>query len=62
MCCLGIFGLVWYFCLIHNIDYVILVYFLIIVICEGRLGLAVLVCVSCGYGRDQLRRFNILRC
>ena len=45
-----------------SLDYVFLLYFLVIVVCEGVLGLCILVLLSFTYGVDYLFVFNKLLC
>lgn len=45
-----------------NFELVFLLYFLVIVVCEGVLGLCLLVLLSFGYGGDFLFVFNKLLC
>lgn len=37
-------------------------FFLVLVVCEGRLGLSLLVFIVRRHGRDYFKRFNILEC
>lgn len=45
-----------------NLESVFILYFLVIVVCEGVLGLCLLVILSFYYGRDYLFVFNKLVC
>lgn len=50
--------------LLLNIGYEIfyLLYFLVIVVCEGVRGLAILIAVTYRFGEDYYKSFNILLC
>nr|QFX74891.1 NADH dehydrogenase subunit 4L [Pleonexes koreana] len=45
-----------------NLELVFLLYFLVMVVCEGVLGLCVLVLMSFSYGMDYIFVFNKLLC
>lgn len=47
---------------ILGIDLFYLLYFLVILVCEGVLGLSLLIVNCYNYGRDYVRRFNRLVC
>lgn len=48
-----------YFRIIYNIYYLLIV-FLVITVCEGVLGLSILVSIVRIYGNDNFQSFNIL--
>lgn len=45
-----------------NLESVFLLYFLVIVVCEGVLGLCILVLISFSYGVDYIFTYNKLLC
>ena len=44
------------------LDSVFLLYFLVIMVCEGVLGLSILILIRFSYGVDYLFNFNKLLC
>nr|AXS66017.1 NADH dehydrogenase subunit 4L [Coleoptera sp. 22 KM-2017] len=55
------FGLVF---LVWNLDgeMYVLVYYLIFCVCEGSLGLSILVCMVRSFGNDYVSSLNVLKC
>lgn len=45
-----------------GIEIFYLLYFMVILVCEGVLGLSLLIVISYSYGRDRIQRFNSLVC
>ena len=57
---LGIFLFLLTFIISNSIE--VIVFYLIVVICEARLGLSVIIIRVYYYGRDFLVRYSMLRC
>ncbi|MBV8802683.1 MAG: NADH dehydrogenase subunit 4L [Gammaproteobacteria bacterium] len=59
---LGIFMILGIFLIFYMIDFYFRLIFLTFVVCEGRLGLSVLISLVRSHGRDYFNNFNILLC
>lgn len=57
---LGVFIIMMNYALASIVE--LIVFYLVLVVCEARLGLGVLVIRVYFYGRDHLSSYNVLRC
>lgn len=57
---LGVFMILINYALASIVE--LIVFYLVLVVCEARLGLGVLVIRVYFYGRDHLSRYTVLRC
>nr|YP_001798463.1 NADH dehydrogenase subunit 4L [Trigoniophthalmus alternatus]ABS57561.1 NADH dehydrogenase subunit 4L [Trigoniophthalmus alternatus] len=59
---LGIFILLGFFLVIFEVEVYFMLYFLTLAVCEGALGLSILVSLVRMCGNDYFLSFNTLRC
>jgi len=59
---INLYGILRLSCIIRGLDRFFILYFIIIVVCEGVLGLSLLISISYYFSRDYLKSVNCLRC
>lgn len=59
---LGLFFYIFFVFIINYYDLSFLIYFLTFGVCEGALGLSILVSIIRTHGNDYFNTFNILQC
>jgi NADH-ubiquinone oxidoreductase chain 4L len=59
---LSLFVLMYYYLCGFNYEFYFVVVFLVFSVCEGSLGLSILVSVIRRYGNDYYRSFGMLQC
>nr|YP_009532945.1 NADH dehydrogenase subunit 4L [Euclimacia badia]AYG51280.1 NADH dehydrogenase subunit 4L [Euclimacia badia] len=59
---LSLFYLLYFYLMFYSYEFYFIMYFLIFSVCEGVLGLSVLVSLIRTHGNDYFQSFNILQC
>lgn len=59
---LSLFILIFIYLVSYNIEIYVLIIFLIFIVCEGALGLSILVSIIRTHGNNYFQSFNILIC
>lgn len=59
---LGIFLIVFYYLKFYGFELYFSIIFIVYCVCEGALGLSILVSLIRTHGNDYFKRFNFLQC
>nr|YP_009532932.1 NADH dehydrogenase subunit 4L [Eumantispa harmandi]AMW67939.1 NADH dehydrogenase subunit 4L [Eumantispa harmandi]AYG51267.1 NADH dehydrogenase subunit 4L [Eumantispa harmandi] len=59
---LSLFYLMYFYLMNYNYEFYFIMYFMIFAVCEGVLGLSILVSLIRTHGNDYFQSFNILQC
>lgn len=59
---LSLFMLIFIYLVSYNIEIYVLIIFLIFIVCEGALGLSILVSIIRTHGNNYFQSFNVLIC
>nr|YP_009532919.1 NADH dehydrogenase subunit 4L [Mantispa japonica]AYG51254.1 NADH dehydrogenase subunit 4L [Mantispa japonica] len=59
---LSLFYFLYIYLILYDYDFYFLMYFMIFAVCEGVLGLSILVSLIRTHGNDYFQSFNMLQC
>nr|URH16453.1 NADH dehydrogenase subunit 4L [Kalotermitidae sp. A SH-2022a] len=59
---LALFVAIYYYLCVYDYEFYFIMFFLVFSVCEGALGLSVLVSMIRGFGNDYFQSYSVLQC
>nr|URH16836.1 NADH dehydrogenase subunit 4L [Glyptotermes pubescens] len=59
---LSLFVVIYYYLSLFNYELCFVMFFLVLSVCEGSLGLSILVSMIRGFGNDYFQSYSVLQC